>query len=84
MVLSRTVLLDARMMVVVGRDSKAKAVSDLAILFEDLPITFTVESGFRSAEPFGDNRERVLVCLDPENTFRCDCFVLIARDLLLS
>lgn len=80
--LFRTELLDARMMVVVCRDSKT--VSDLAILFEDLPITFTAESGVSSAEPLGDNRESVLVCLDPENTFRCDCFVLIARDLLLS
>lgn len=66
--LFRTVLLDARMMLVVARDSKT--VSDLAILFEDLPITFTAESGFRSTQPFGDNRESVLVCLDPENTFR--------------
>ncbi len=66
--LFRTVLLDARMMVLVARDSKT--VSDLAILFEDLPIIFTAESGFSSAEPFGDNRDSVLVCLDPENTFR--------------
>lgn len=28
-------------------------------------------------DSFGESRESVLVCLDPENTFRCDCFVLV-------
>ena len=66
--LVRTVLVDARLMVVFARDPIT--MSELAILFEDLPINFTSELGFSSAEPFGDNRESVLVCLDPENTFR--------------
>lgn len=66
--LFRTVWVDGRLIVVVAGDSKT--VLGLAILLNGLPIPFSAESTSSSTEPFGDKRDSVLACLDPENTFR--------------
>lgn len=62
------ILVDERLSMVFAGDSRTK--SELPVLVGELPILFAAESGSSSAEPFGDKRDSVLVCLDPENTFR--------------